>query len=256
MCSMWSLGCLLVEIHQGRPLFRATTEGTLMGEFIELLGIPPAGMIRASAKGYFEGSGGAAYRFIGPARPGTRSWETVLRQPDHYDGRDEFLALIRRMLEYDPAKRITPQEALRHPFFDVFPISTPTPPAGPPAAIPRVALEPSIAGASKPGADCAPLAKAGQPETIDLGMARIADPLLDRGPTTTHRAPAANLAPIFSTKPIASESCSGSTGAARDGDSTAPLTETECLKALAAFSTRHSPVLSVADSGAAPGAAD
>ena len=60
---MWSLGCILVEMHTGEPLFSGQDEADQVSKIHDLLGEPPASMIQSGTKGsrYFcpkrEGGG-------------------------------------------------------------------------------------------------------------------------------------------------------------------------------------------------------
>jgi serine/threonine protein kinase len=47
---MWSLGCVLAELHTGRPLFAGSCEGDQLLKIIEYLGMPPDEMLEAGAK--------------------------------------------------------------------------------------------------------------------------------------------------------------------------------------------------------------
>lgn len=53
---MWSLGCILVEMHTGEPLFNGHNEFDQMNKIVEVLGIPPAQMLEQGSKSkrYFD----------------------------------------------------------------------------------------------------------------------------------------------------------------------------------------------------------
>lgn len=136
---MWSLGCILVEMHCGEPIFSGQNEEDQMMKIVEVLGIPPSHMIERSARArekYFENQNGhwVTKRFPNKSyvAPGHRRLEDVLgvetggpggrRSNETGHGALEyrkFLDLLKRMLQYDPVKRCKPFDALRSPFFNV-----------------------------------------------------------------------------------------------------------------------------------------
>ncbi|MEQ2161924.1 Dual specificity tyrosine-phosphorylation-regulated kinase 1A [Goodea atripinnis] len=88
---MWSLGCILVEMHTGEPLFSGANEYK-----------PPASRKLHSILGVETGGPG-----------GRRAGESGHAVADYL----KFKDLILRMLDYDPKSRIQPYYALQHSFF-------------------------------------------------------------------------------------------------------------------------------------------
>eukprot|EP00316_Scyphosphaera_apsteinii_P004161 CAMPEP_0119326926 /NCGR_PEP_ID=MMETSP1333-20130426/69589_1 /TAXON_ID=418940 /ORGANISM="Scyphosphaera apsteinii, Strain RCC1455" /LENGTH=502 /DNA_ID=CAMNT_0007335365 /DNA_START=174 /DNA_END=1682 /DNA_ORIENTATION=+ len=134
MIDMWSLGCILVEMHTGEPLFSGQDEADQVSKIYELLGPPPAAMIQAGTKGnrYFKANKeGTGYVLREPGRRTLqRSLNDILgveiggpdgrrlNEPGH-TVTDYFRLkeLIMKMLTYDPNQRITPFQAISHCFF-------------------------------------------------------------------------------------------------------------------------------------------
>jgi len=116
---MWSVGCILVELLTGSPLFPAKNEFELVTLQTELFDVPPRYLLeRATRANEFfirTSSGYSPQRFTdrkGRHRaPGGRSLADVCGSTDPY-----FIDFITRCLTWDPAERMTPSEALRHPY--------------------------------------------------------------------------------------------------------------------------------------------
>eukprot|EP00118_Oscarella_pearsei_P003037 m.12674 g.12674 ORF g.12674 m.12674 type:complete len:543 (+) comp24227_c0_seq2:264-1892(+) len=136
---MWSLGCILVEMHTGEPLFSGANELDQMYKVTEVLGIPPASFLDQGQKTrkYFEKNSDGSYSLKRSRdsrkeykSPGKRRLHDVLGcetggpggrrqgEPGHFlPDYLKFKDLIMRMLDFDPKRRITPAEALKHSFF-------------------------------------------------------------------------------------------------------------------------------------------
>lgn len=124
---MWSLGCIIAELLTGSPLFPGADEIDQLGSIIELIGMPKNRTIRnlIATKGYpskctkiIKPDGKQAFicsyeRWSQPrGMPASKSWTSALR------GCDDKLCIdfIKRCLDWDPATRMTPSQALRHPW--------------------------------------------------------------------------------------------------------------------------------------------
>jgi len=118
---MWSLGCILVELVTGRPIFPAKNETDLILYQQELLGAIPDALLDTATRAldFFAKGADGHYKprkvtdRKGRTRiPGTRPLQQAIQTTDAACG--DFL---RRCLTFDPKQRITPAEALQHPFF-------------------------------------------------------------------------------------------------------------------------------------------
>ncbi|XP_038842281.1 dual specificity tyrosine-phosphorylation-regulated kinase 2 [Salvelinus namaycush] len=149
---MWSLGCILAELLTGYPLVPGEDEGDQLACVIELLGMPSQKLLDSSkraknfvsSKGYPrycavttlpDGSvvlnGGRSRRGKLRGPPGSKEWVTALKGCDD----PLFLDFIKQCLEWDPAVRMTPSQALRHPWLRR---RLPKPPTGDKTAVKRI----------------------------------------------------------------------------------------------------------------------
>ncbi|XP_047245505.1 dual specificity tyrosine-phosphorylation-regulated kinase 2 isoform X1 [Girardinichthys multiradiatus] len=130
---MWSLGCILAELLTGYPLLPGEDEADQLACIIELLGMPSPKLLDASkrAKNFVSSKGYPRYCTVttmpdstvvlnggrsrrGKARgpPGSKDWSTALKGCDD----PLFLDFLKQCLEWDPVLRMTPSQALRHPW--------------------------------------------------------------------------------------------------------------------------------------------
>lgn len=134
---MWSLGCILYELHTGDPLFNGNSEVDQMMKITEVLGMPPEHMLEKGqkTKRYFKRDDEAvAYEriktekeykpmlsrrvadLIGSSTDGPRGLRRgeIGHTKANYD---QFEDLLLKLLVYDPALRLKPADALQHDFF-------------------------------------------------------------------------------------------------------------------------------------------
>jgi dual specificity tyrosine-phosphorylation-regulated kinase 2/3/4 len=113
---MWSLGCILVELFTGSPLFPAENEVQMLLRIQELLGPLPHKLIVSSPKKlqFFNAD---LSPVLVPDRkgrlhkPGMSSLEKVLMCQDQ-----SFLDFLRQCFVWSPEERMQPDVALRHPW--------------------------------------------------------------------------------------------------------------------------------------------
>mmetsp|Transcript_29600 Transcript_29600/g.52846 ORF Transcript_29600/g.52846 Transcript_29600/m.52846 type:complete len:514 (-) Transcript_29600:848-2389(-) len=118
---MWSLGCILVELYIGRPLFCGSSKADQVAKITEMLGMPPAQMLWASPKAnkFFTLDNTLTYHLKeSTTRTSLRDIIRLSRIGDQTAEFENFIDLVQLMLRYEPAKRITAVNALSHKFFD------------------------------------------------------------------------------------------------------------------------------------------
>ncbi|CAL4090157.1 unnamed protein product, partial [Meganyctiphanes norvegica] len=135
---MWSLGCILVEMHTGEPLFSGANEVDQMNKIVEVLGLPPKHILDMATKArrYFEKLPDGTYilkkskdgkkykppmsrklRDIIGVESGGPGGRRLNEQGHSVSDYLKFEDLIKKMLDYDPKTRITPYYGLQHNFF-------------------------------------------------------------------------------------------------------------------------------------------
>uniref|UniRef100_A0A1B6K8J9 dual-specificity kinase n=1 Tax=Graphocephala atropunctata TaxID=36148 RepID=A0A1B6K8J9_9HEMI len=118
-CDVWSIGCIIFELYLGITLFQTHDNREHLAMMERILGTIPYRMARKSKTKYFYhgkldwDEKSSAGRYVRENCKPLHRYQTV----DDDDHRQLF-DMISRMLEYDPAERITLAEALRHPFYE------------------------------------------------------------------------------------------------------------------------------------------
>lgn len=109
-------GCILAELYTGFPLFPGENEVEQLACIMEVLGLPPKVLISVARRRRLFFDSRDAPRCITNTKgrkrsPGSKSLSQILHCQDRY-----FIDFLTRCLEWDPAERMTPDEAAHHEF--------------------------------------------------------------------------------------------------------------------------------------------
>lgn len=116
---MWSFGCIMIELFTGFPLFPGTNEREQIQLIIDIIGMPNASVLSRSTRKHLfkqfkneKNAVPAPLEVISDREKENRLkyiMEKLKETPD-----PQFVDLISRCLEWDPLKRLTPDEGLNH----------------------------------------------------------------------------------------------------------------------------------------------
>lgn len=133
-CDAWSLGCILVEFFTGDALFQTHDNLEHLAMMEMVLGALPDDYRRKAEtyKPEYFRNGLLDYPKPETSKQSRRYVQNMKRLQDIVQGpaayakhNQHFADLLRRLLEFDPARRMTMQEAARHPYFDLLPSEIP-----------------------------------------------------------------------------------------------------------------------------------
>ena len=107
---IWAVGCIFAELMLRKPFFPGSSDIDQLGRIYAGLGTPTE-----SWPGHANLPDWMEFQFT-PAPPLRQLFATA--PPDALD-------LLSKLLAFDPNRRISAEQALRHPYFDAQPLATP-----------------------------------------------------------------------------------------------------------------------------------
>jgi dual specificity tyrosine-phosphorylation-regulated kinase 2/3/4 len=112
---IWSLGCIICEMFTGEVLFPADSESDLIALMIELLGTPPSHLVEKASK---------KFEFLADEEKGKvlvlKNGKEIRPKSKKIVSNDYLmLDLIFKCLDWDPEKRIKPEDAILHPWLNI-----------------------------------------------------------------------------------------------------------------------------------------
>eukprot|EP00092_Neocalanus_flemingeri_P036915 GFUD01040186.1.p1 GENE.GFUD01040186.1~~GFUD01040186.1.p1 ORF type:complete len:414 (+),score=105.85 GFUD01040186.1:262-1503(+) len=123
-CDVWSIGCIVFEMALGNTVFQTHENREHLAMMERVLGRLPSRMVDRSRVNYFK-------RGVLDWDPGSANGEFVRKNckplmqnipedivEDEKEEWGDMFSLIRKMFIFEPNRRLTLPEAIRHPYFD------------------------------------------------------------------------------------------------------------------------------------------
>uniref|UniRef100_A0A8C7XF97 dual-specificity kinase n=1 Tax=Oryzias sinensis TaxID=183150 RepID=A0A8C7XF97_9TELE len=119
-CDVWSIGCILFEYYLGFTLFQTHDNREHLAMMERILGPVPSRMIRKTRKQKYFYRGRLDWDESSSAGKYVRENCKPLRRYllSEAEEHHQLFDLIESMLEYEPARRLTLADSLKHPFFE------------------------------------------------------------------------------------------------------------------------------------------
>uniref|UniRef100_A0A8C5CG46 dual-specificity kinase n=1 Tax=Gadus morhua TaxID=8049 RepID=A0A8C5CG46_GADMO len=117
-CDVWSIGCILVEYYLGTTLFQTHDSKEHLAMMERILGPIPTNLLQKTRKRRYvhrykldwDGNSSSG-RFVKKSCKPLKEY-MMCQSEDHQN----FFDMVEKMMAYDPAKRLTLEQAMRHPF--------------------------------------------------------------------------------------------------------------------------------------------
>ena len=114
---MWSIGCILAELCFGKNLFKVgdgkLNDDRYLNKICEVLGCPDFAAV------YPELSEDSLKQLPNSPKVENAILDKMFStSATFHEGGDDLKSLLRGLLEFNPEKRLSAEEALKHPFFD------------------------------------------------------------------------------------------------------------------------------------------
>jgi len=104
---MWAIGCIVAEMFVGKPLIAGTSTMNQLEKIVELVGFPSAEDITAVDSNF------ASTMMQSLSAPGQRREPTLEARLAEFSTPPDAVALCKELLEFNPTKRPTVDEALK-----------------------------------------------------------------------------------------------------------------------------------------------
>ena len=107
---IWSIGCIFAEMMLKRVLFPGQHNMKQLDKIIEVIGFPAEEDL-----GFVSDEKTLAYLHKLPKPAGPKLWDELEGKASPH-----AIDLLKSMLQFEPDKRITVKDAIRHPYFTQF----------------------------------------------------------------------------------------------------------------------------------------